>query len=282
MSEYAVAVRDEVWSHGVRIERRLAYGMSVRDSDSITARDTADPALVAYVTNHMPALRACIRELGDARARLVLEAMREDGLQLESATITVAIDGVSIVTTSESIAEDVANLRALLALPVGGALPSGERELVWMNGSASVLLHEAIGHASEHGHTDIAWPGWLRVDVPLRFRRATFRDVPLLRMTTLIASQQNAPCPSLSDPVEIHLLAGGAYEPLTELVTLHIAVATYRGARLAPFTIAKTRREVASSLVGASGEPLRYPGVICSREGQELVVGSHAPVVVTR
>ena len=116
----------------------------------------------------------------------------------------------------------------------------------------------------------------------MRLRRASFRDVPLLRMTTLLASQEQAPFPSPDDPVEIHLLAGGAYEPLTELVTLHIALATHRGTRLAPFTIAKTRNELASSLAGARGQPLRYPGVICSREGQELVVGSYAPVVVTR
>ncbi len=282
MSEYAVAVRDEVWSHGVRIERRLAYGVAVRDGDAITARDAADPFLVARVTDRMPALRACIREIGDARARLVLEAIREDGREVESATITIAIDGISIVTKPETLSEDVAHLRALLALPRGGSPPWEGVDLVWMNGSASVLLHEAIGHATEHGHPDIEWPPWLRVEAPLSLRRATFRDVPLMRMTTLVASQHNAPFSTPGDAVEIHLLAGGAYEPLTELVTLHVAVATHRGTRLPPFTLTKTRRELASSLTGACGEPTRYPGVICSREGQELVVGSYAPVVVTR
>ena len=29
------------------------------------------------------------------------------------------------------------------------------------------------------------------------------------------------------------------------------------------------------------GPPLRYPGVICSREGQELYVPSFAPLMVT-
>jgi hypothetical protein len=51
---------------------------------------------------------------------------------------------------------------------------------------------------------------------------------------------------------------------------------------LAPFEFLRTRDEVARSIVGAIGEPVRYPGVICSREGQELVVGSYAPVMVTR
>ena len=42
-----------------------------------------------------------------------------------------------------------------------------------------------------------------------------------------------------------------------------------------------SRAEIAASLSGASGEPIRYPGVICSREGQELYVASHAPVIIT-
>jgi hypothetical protein len=214
--------------------------------------------------------------------RLVAEAIREDGVESDLATMTIAIDGVSIVTGPEHIDVDVAALRALLALPLFERQPVDGEMLVWRNGSASVLLHEAIGHAAEHDHLAIAWPSWLHVDVPLRLRRAGFRDVPLLRMTTLVATCSGAPFAGIEDAVEVHLVAGGTYEPLTEMVTLHVALATYRGARLAPFTITKTRREVAASLAGAFGETLRYPGVICSREGQELVVGSYAPVVVTR
>jgi hypothetical protein len=280
-NHYAAATRDEVWSYGVRIESRLAHGMAMRDGDTITARDTPDHVLAARVTERMALLRAFIRELGDARVRLVVEASREDGREQESATITVSIDGVSIVTDAGNIDDDVATLRRLLAMPTtDDQRPT--TNVVWSNGSAAVLLHEAIGHASEHGHPPIAWPEWLHVDAPLHLRRATFRDVPLPRMTTLNASQSGAPFDVPADPIEIHLLAGGAYEPLTELVTLNVAVATYRGMRLGPFTMARTRRDIAASLAGAWGGPLRYPGVICSREGQELVVGSYAPVVVTR
>jgi hypothetical protein len=282
LSEYAVAVRDEVWSHGVRIESRLAHGVAVSRGATITARDTPDAPLVARVTERMPDLRARIRELGDARVRLVAEAVREDGEESDVATMTIAIDGVSIVTTPEDLDADVAALRSLLALPLREREPADGQALVWRNGSASVLLHEAIGHAAEHEHAPIAWPAWLHVDVPLRMRRAGFRDVPLLRMTTLVATQSEAPFAGTEDAVEIHLLAGGAYEPLTEMVTLHVALATYRGDRLPPFTVTKTRRDIAASLSGAQGGTLRYPGVICSREGQELVVGSYAPVVVTR
>ena len=50
---------------------------------------------------------------------------------------------------------------------------------------------------------------------------------------------------------------------------------------LAPFQIRVPRERVARAIVGASGEPLRYPGVVCAREGQELVVGSFAPLMIT-
>ena len=42
----------------------------------------------------------------------------------------------------------------------------------------------------------------------------------------------------------------------------------------------ESRANIARAFIGASGEPLRYPGVICSREGQELVVGSSAPLLL--
>ena len=77
--------------------------------------------------------------------------------------------------------------------------------------------------------------------------------------------------------VEVFLVAGGSYDPLTDVVTIDVAVST-AGA----FTIRKSRAEIAASIAGASGEPIRYPGVICSREGQELAVGSFAPVMITR
>jgi hypothetical protein len=42
-----------------------------------------------------------------------------------------------------------------------------------------------------------------------------------------------------------------------------------------------SRQAIARALIGAEGHPQRYPGVICSREGQELFVASHAPVLLT-
>ena len=154
-----------------------------------------------------------------------------------------------------------------------------------------MLLHEAIGHATEHGHAPLEWPPWLRVrdaardgrvanllagEQPAATRRESFRDVPLRRMTNLVVEQHGAPFELPDDRIEIQLVAGGAYEPLTEIVTINVAISD-----AGPFTIRAPRRAIARSLVGAQGNPIRYPGVICSREGQELYVGSHAPVIVT-
>ena len=111
-------------------------------------------------------------------------------------------------------------------------------------------------------------------------------DVPLLRMTDVRVSQRDAPFELPAERIEILLVDGGSYEPLTEVVTVRVAAANLIDAngtrRLAPFELTESRRAVAASLVGATGDPIRYPGVICSREGQELVVGSYAPMMVTR
>jgi hypothetical protein len=116
----------------------------------------------------------------------------------------------------------------------------------------------------------------LSIEAPLASRRETFRDVPLMRMTHVIATQTDAPFASAGDSIEVQLVAGGAYDPITDIVTIAVAVSS-----AGPFTIRRSRAEIAASLAGAAGEPIRYPGVICSREGQELYVASHAPVMIT-
>src|SRR5258706_9562720 len=95
-------------------------------------------------------------------------------------------------------------------------------------------------------------------------------------MKHLVARQTGAPFAPPSQRIEVQLIAGGAYDPVTDMVTINVAVST-AGA----FTIKRTRAEIAASLAGAFGEPIRYPGVICSREGQELYVPSYAPVMLT-
>jgi hypothetical protein len=72
---------------------------------------------------------------------------------------------------------------------------------------------------------------------------------------------------------------------LTESCSVRIAAADLidgdDATPLGPFELHRSRAAIARSLAGARGEPLRYPGVICSREGQELVVESWAPELVT-
>ena len=287
---FAIAARDEVWAGGRRLESRLMHGIARQEGNEITATDAADDALLESCDLAMASARALAQPI-EARVRVVVRATRgmgsptrpaaavrpaerPDGLespsQVVETTFTVTIGGVSIVSTAEHVLTDAAMLRHR----------SGERQtvtgnhlLVWRGGSAAVLLHEAIGHAAEHDAPPVQWPSWLDVEAPLALRRESFSDVPLMRMTHLTAWQQNAPFDMPKDAIDVHLVAGGGYDPLTDEVTVDVAIPR--------FTIRARRAEIARSLRGAEGKPLRYPGVICSREGQELYVPSSAPVMIT-
>ena len=257
---FAIAARDELWAGGRRIESRLTHGIARQQGNEITATDDADPALLAACDEAMSRARP-LAQAHDARVRVTAT---HEGIET---IFIVRRDGVSIVSTPEHLIDDVALLRDY-ELPTTNHAP-----LVWHHGSAAVLLHEAIGHAAEHDAPPVEWPSWLRVDAPLAMRRESFSDVPLRRMTHLRAWAENAPFAMPDERVDIHLVAGGGYDPLTDIVTLRVA--------LPRMTIRATRAQIARALRGASGPPLRYPGVICSREGQELYVPSFAPVMVT-
>ncbi|HKR63383.1 MAG TPA: hypothetical protein VJZ00_06590 [Thermoanaerobaculia bacterium] len=277
MTRFAIATREELWLHGRLVERRLSHGEAIEKDGRIVARDTRDDSLLAACDAAMEHLRAHVVQ--DARVRLVAEASTEG----VSATMTVTQHGHSIVTAPEHLDADVALLRTA-GVPPAGAAASSPPPLVWKNGTGAILLHEAIGHPREHACEELVLPQWLEVDIALRQRRATFRDIPLLRMQHVKAKQTNAPFHLSEERIEILLIDGGAYEPLTDEVTIHIAAADLiegdAKRRLAPFALTQPRRSI--QFLGATGETLRYPGVICSREGQELVVGSYAPVMVTR
>jgi hypothetical protein len=276
---FAIATRDELWVHGRLVERRLSHGQAIEDERGIRAIDTGDPLLIAACDAAMEELHACV--VSDARVRLVAEA-REGEL---TRTIVVTLAGLSVVTTPEYIAADVALLRSAAASPAKDDMHPRDMPLLWKHGSAAVLLHEAAGHAAEHGQSPLELPSWLTIDVPLQRRRASFKDVPLMRMTDVVARQSNAPFALPERRIEIVLVDGGSYDPLTELVTVRVAAAQLvdgdDARALAPFTIEEQRATIARSITGAGGEPIRYPGVICSREGQELVVGSYAPLMLT-
>jgi hypothetical protein len=262
------------------IERRLSHGEAIETGGGIVASDKKDDALVRACETTMESLRGIV--VPDARVRLVADATL-DGV---TSTATVTLGEHSVVTDPRFAADDVAFLRSLIARQAPASDLPENAPIVWRNGTAAVLLHEAVGHAREHEHADAPMPRWLAVDSPLRLRRASFRDIPLRRMTTLTVRQHDAPFALDPCRIEVLLVDGGSYDPLTELVTVRVAVADFvdgtRSSPLPPFEIVRTRGEVLSSICGATGEPVRYPGVICSREGQELAVGSFAPVLVTR
>ncbi len=303
---FVIATRDELWSRGALLESRRGCGEARHEDGGLFARDVYDRALRERCDARFEPLRELARGLVDARVRIVASVRAVGGSVVDEETLTIGMRGVSIVTTSEHASEDAGRLRALVAVEPESSVNT-PMDLVWLGGSGAVLLHEAVGHAAEHQHPRGQAPAWLSVrdepafasdDVgveakatdllrgtPRSLRRESFRDVPLPRMTVLVARQDGAPFTLPPSRIEIHLLAGGAYDPLTEVVTIHVAVANRiegdQVIRLRPFGIHESRDRVLASIVGASGDPIRYPGVVCSREGQELVVGSFAPVIVT-
>lgn len=274
-SRFAMATRDELWSRGRLLEQRLSYGEAVVVNGEIVATDTADRALIDACTSAMEELRTCV--VPDFRMRLVATAST-DG----NSSVIVVTDGPhSIVTTPHTLLEDMNVLRNA-GIPPAGQAASRRLPILWTHGTGAVLLHELVGHPLEH---DIATslPNWLTVDIPLSQRRATFRDVPLLRMQHVIATPHDAPFALPDSRIEITLIDDGHYEQLTDTITLNVGIADViegaRRVRLAPFIFEAKRDEI--RFLGATGETLRYPGVICSREGQELVVPAHAPLLLT-
>ena len=264
---FAHAVREELWSRGRRIESRLSHGHATHEPDgSITATDARDDALVARAGEQLERLRAAMPREG--LVRLVAEA----GTDGDAAIMTVRIGSLSIVTTPEHVGEDLTLLTMWGGLRPAG--PFSRRPMIWQNGTAAILLHEAHGHPLEHGLAPLPLPEWLHVEVPLVWRRATFRDVPLLRMQHVSVTQSGAPSSFPGDAIEVAMVDGGAYDPLTDTITIRVAASS-----IGPFELVEPRANIA--FLGAHGAPRRYPGVICSREGQELVVGSSAPALLT-
>ena len=263
MTTFAIAQIDELWTRGALAERRIMHGRSEQHGNEIVAVDERDDALVSACERAIETMRELVPQ--DARVRLVARNGEP--------AMTIEINGISIVTTPQFLDADLQLLRQHATQP-SAPHPLRPAPCVWHNGSAAVLLHEAIGHPRELGVPEIAWPRWLRVETPIELRRASFSDVPLRRMTCVTVSQENAPFALPEPRIDVQLVRGGAYDPLTDVVTIDVAVP--------PFTFRATRAEIAAAIIGATGEPIRYPGVVCSREGQELVVGSYAPLLVTR
>jgi hypothetical protein len=294
---FAIVSRDGLWRDGEMIEERLSHGVAEQRGRVITAGDMPDAELARICDQRFDEIVRSVkgtrvRVRGVAFARRVQSANGED--VFSSAVITAS----SVVTTPERFAEDIQ-----LARPAASERVKDGAPILWSNGSASVLLHEAIGHAAEEGAARIEWPEWLRVrdeprfrlddagniartsdllrEPPASLRRATFKDVAIPRMTrVVIEGERTFELPD--EYIEVQLTAGGRYDPLTEHVSISVAQAVdSRGEPLQPFVIRTTRDRIRASLIGARGVPVRYPGVICSSDGQKLVVECFAPVMLT-
>lgn len=278
-------IRDESWSPEPRLvtESRLIHGSADQRGATIDARDDRDDKLLALCDRESDRVRAAIAPLREGRARAVVSARSDSGV---SATISLSLRDLSVVTTLPHLASDYEMLIELATGPASAEADYRRLPLLWRNGSGAVLMHEAAGHPAELDQPDIEWPKWLRVNAPLAMRRESFTDVPLRRMTEVTITGLEAGFSPPSSPyIEILLIAGGRYEPLTDRVSLSISAANLidgnNSIRLRPFTIDETRETIARSLRGASGDVRRYPGVICSKEGQNVFVGSHSPDLVT-
>jgi hypothetical protein len=307
-------------------------GVRIEASDQVSG----NPSGAAMVA----AREAFERDLRERFDSLPLEASRVDAstqfrLTLRGAASTVERDGVqttrsslfiaasvrerrrawSLVTSPDFMSDDVALLLSAVAAPSPIAVDARQYPIVWRNGSAAVLLHEAIGHAAEHAAQPLVWPRWLQVDdvpdvdggvamggiddtgrrlVPIDLidggspsarRRAMFSDLPITRMTNIVVRQNGAPWPDAFPRIEVSLVEGGRYDPLVDRVTITVMAAELvdQAGRqaLQPFVLSEPRSTIAARLEGARGEPRRYPGVICFREGQLLVVGSFAADLLT-
>jgi hypothetical protein len=186
--------------------------------------------------------------------------------------------------------------------------------IVWRGGSGAVLLHEIVGHPSEEGEAGEGWPEWLEVrdepeigivaagtddvgaragvrlltrgEVPSAMRRFSFRDVPSIRMTNLVAEGRQAPFDVPDDRIEVTLVGEGAFDRLADTVRISVVASALvrrgRSDQLQPFEIEAPRRLLRDALAGAGGQAVLYPGVICSDGGSRLPVGSSAPDILTR
>ncbi|MEO6259385.1 MAG: hypothetical protein ABIP63_03510 [Thermoanaerobaculia bacterium] len=271
--------------------------MARQQGPEIIASDRRDDELVALCRDALSSTAGMLAR-AVTLARIVCRVTREGATVAIETTLVLTCRTLSVVTTPKHWEEDERLLQGLAKFEPFAQAPHNQ-PLLWCHGSAAVLLHEAAGHAAEHQALPAAWPSWLRVEdrsgcgsadllagqIPCAWRRESFTDIPLARMTSVLVQHSGAPFVLPAERLEILLVAGGAYDPLTDEVSIQVAAARSVSARgttpVKPFALRAPRSLVAAALSGASGLPEHYPGVICSREGQELYVSSAAPRILT-
>src|ERR1700716_3862740 len=97
---FAMASRDELWSRGALLERRLSHGQAMQTGNEIVATDRLDDRRLRDACDAAAArIENDVRELTDARVRVVTTATSK----AVHTTITVTIADVSIVTTPEHL-----------------------------------------------------------------------------------------------------------------------------------------------------------------------------------
>ena len=313
MIEFALVTRDELWICGPKsslLEQRIIYGTAVERNAEIVASDQRDDEMYSLCAVRADEARGDIQSIRDGRARIVTSARRVGPVTRLDVAITVSIGKLSVVTTPQTLASDYARLSRAASMRPKVDVAYRGIPIVWRGGSGAVLLHEAVGHPAEAGRalSGMSWPKWLSVhdepaiqvddegnrcmtvdllsgEKPGAFRRASFTDVPIRRMTNLVVRQNGATFDLPAKRLEVDLIDGGSFDALTDIVSLHVGAAELIDGRtrqaVAPFTFSETRTSVSRSLMGAMGEPDRYPGVVCSSEGQALIVGSFSPVLLT-
>src|SRR5205823_12095623 len=116
----------------------LIHPLSLHDALPISSIIAADGPVDAALTDACDAQRSAMQPLvawlGDARVRAVASARAVAGAMTVEATLTIAIRGVSIVTTPEHALSDAEMLRGLVRVDAetehAGGFP-----IVWHNGS---------------------------------------------------------------------------------------------------------------------------------------------------
>lgn len=177
--------------------------------------------------------------------------------------------------------------------------------LLFAHGSATVLLHEAIGHPAELGQF-APWPSWLRISdappfavddlgaptfaidllrqTPQTWRRFHWRDAPLQRMSNLQVEVADITADRPKHYIEVVLVDEGSWDPLSGMITLAITLAyEVNGGerfRIEPFRIALAINALPNSIAAIGRGSIDYPGVICGLAGQTLRVSGSAPDIL--
>ena len=233
MTTFAIASRDELWL------RRRADGVAA----DAWRGDAARRSRSRRVTRAMTA-RARVRvrhrcgardraSLRDARVRVVVRATRENDVEPVETTMTIAIDGVSVVTTPSNALADYELLHR--ARNGSGAVARSDRLAEWIGARCCCTRRSAM--PANTMRAPVAWPAWLSIDAPLV---PPARDVSRRSAAAHDAShraQNDAPFALPDERIEVQLVAGGAYDPITDVVTIDVAVSS-----AGPFTIRRIAR----------------------------------------